>query len=80
MKRAQVQLTEEQLRRLRAGAAERGVSVAELVREAVDRHLSIASSAEARRARAVASIGGFRSGREDVSERHDEYLEDALDA
>ncbi|HZI39294.1 MAG TPA: CopG family transcriptional regulator, partial [Acidimicrobiia bacterium] len=58
-------------------ADERGVSMAELIREAVDRHV-LAGSTDSRRHRAVAAIGGFRSGRRDVSTAHDEHLVDAF--
>lgn len=79
MIRTQVQLTQEQLQRLKSLAAGRGISVAELVREAVDNHLSIAVTPTGRRERAIAHLGGFHSGRTKVSERHDEYLAEAYE-
>lgn len=78
MVRTQVQLTEEQARTLKQVAAARGVSIAEVIREALDGHLT-AGDAATRRQRAIDAIGGFRSGRHDVSARHDEYLNDALE-
>lgn len=72
MQRLQVQLTDVQLARLRRVAAERGVSIAALIRESVEAHLE-RPGADARR-RAVDSLGGFRSGRGDVADRHDDYL------
>lgn len=78
MVRTQVQLTEEQARGLRQLAAERGVSVAELVREAVDllvRSGTAVLPAERQR-RALQAIGRFASGLKDVSASHDEYLEE----
>ena len=77
MIRTQIQLTEEQARELKRRAAARGVSMATLIREAVDRALGSDDDAR-RRERAVAAIGGFRSGRTDVSAEHDRYLADAL--
>lgn len=77
MVRTQVRLTETQARALRRAAAERGVSVAELIREAVDRHV-VAGGSEAQRRRAIAAIGGFRSGRGDVSADHDTHLAEAF--
>lgn len=77
MIRTQVQLTDEQARALKAAAVARGVSVAEIIRQAVDQHV-VASGTEARRRRAVAAIGGFRSGRGDVSADHDTHLADAF--
>jgi metal-responsive CopG/Arc/MetJ family transcriptional regulator len=78
MIRTQVQLTEEQARQLKQVAAERGVSLAELIRRAIDRALEEDRMAS-RRERAVAAVlrGGFRSGKSDISEKHDEYLADA---
>jgi predicted DNA-binding protein len=73
MVRTQVQLTEEQARRLRRVAADRGVSMAAVIREAIDRGLEIDADAS-RRARAISAIGGFRSGQSDIAEDHDRYL------
>jgi hypothetical protein len=77
--RTQVQLTEEQTRLLRQLAAERGVSVAELVREAVEAMVRAGSGVppEERRRRALEAVGRFASGRRDVGSRHDEYLVEA---
>jgi hypothetical protein len=44
MIRTQIQLTEEQARRLKAMAAERGTSVAELIRQGVDDLLQLAEA------------------------------------
>ena len=76
MIRTQVQLKEQQLRRLRALAAERGLSISELVRNGVDH---ILSHAERRKhgdqaQRAVSATRRFHSGRTDVARRHDAYL------
>lgn len=78
MIRTQIQLTEEQLRRLRALAAARGVSVAELIRQSVDTVAPARGvSAQTRRQRAIAVAGRFRSGQRDVSAEHDRYLAEA---
>jgi hypothetical protein len=53
--------------------------MAALIREAVDRTYGADASDEARWQRALDSVGGFRSGRSDVSERHDDALADAFD-
>ncbi|MDP9342916.1 MAG: ribbon-helix-helix protein, CopG family [Actinomycetota bacterium] len=80
MIRTQIQLTEQQIRELRKLAAERQVSLATVVREAVDRMLE-QGDVEERRRRALEAIGGFRSGHTDISEDHDRYLaEDFWDA
>ena len=82
MIRTQVQLTEEQARMLKALAAEKGSSVAELVRQSVDSFIRQASGAtiEERRKRAIAAAGRFRSGLPDISVRHDDYLAEDLDS
>ena len=76
MIRTQVQLTEQQHLRLRALAAERGLSISRLVREGVDNVLAqIEEGAQSQRAqRAIAAAGRFHSGRSDVARRHDDYL------
>ena len=79
MIRTQVQLTEEQARALKDLATIRKVSMAELVRQAVN--LLLRSSADVdtneQRRRAIAAAGRFRSGQSDISSEHDQYLTDA---
>ena len=76
MVRTQVQLTEEQSATLKKIAAEKGVSVAELIRRGVDAVIieESDSSLEAKRKRFLACAGMFSSGKSDVAERHDDYL------
>jgi Arc/MetJ-type ribon-helix-helix transcriptional regulator len=76
MIRTQVQLTEEQARALREAAARRQVSLAELVRQGVERILAEDTLAERYR-RASTAIGRFSGEATDVSEQHDRYLEEA---
>jgi Arc/MetJ-type ribon-helix-helix transcriptional regulator len=79
MVRTQIQLTEEQAAKLKRIAAERGVSMAEVIREAVDTIPDRDDRAE-RLARALAvARRGFRDrdGATDVSVRHDDYLAEA---
>ena len=78
MVRTQIQLTEEQATKLKRVAADRGVSMAEVVREAVDRIPDRDDRAE-RWARALAAVGKGhdRDGATDVSIRHDDYLAEA---
>lgn len=54
--------------------------MAALIREAVDRTYTNGAGDEARWRRALDSVGGFRSDRTDVAERHDEALVDAFDS
>jgi Arc/MetJ-type ribon-helix-helix transcriptional regulator len=77
MVRTQIQLTEEQARRLKRRAAQRGVSMATVIRQAVDRVLAD-DDRESKRQRALSAAGKFRSGRSDIAERHDDYLAEDL--
>jgi len=81
MIRTQIQLTEQQARRLRAQARARGVSLAEMIRQCVER--ALAEEAPNRRAlydRAARLVGRFpdRRGARDLSTRHDSYLDEAF--
>ncbi len=73
MIRTQIQLTEAQARALKKLAAERGVSMAELIRQGVERVLADGDPRERRR-RALAVLGTFEGGPPDVSTNHDKYL------
>jgi len=79
MIRTQIQLKEAQYRALKELATRRRTSVAELIRQAVDRFLETSGTIpqEERYRRALAIIGLFHSGKSDVSLRHDEYLDEA---
>jgi hypothetical protein len=76
MIRTQIQLTQEQLEVLRAKAVRLNLSVAELVRRAVDAYVAaeIAPSLEERRRRAREAAGRFGSGKTNIGRRHDDYL------
>jgi predicted DNA-binding protein len=81
MVRTQVQLSEEQAGALRRLAAERGVSMAEIVRQSVEAYLrdSRPVSASEARERALGLIGAIREGPADISARHDEYAAEAFE-
>jgi hypothetical protein len=76
MIRTQIQLTKDQAKALKVLAASKHLSVAELVRRAVDTMLKTSTSVDPeerlRRAREIA--GKFRSGKRDISREHDAYL------
>jgi hypothetical protein len=76
MVRTQIQLEERQAKRLHALAARRGVSMAECVRDSVEQYLvnAEAGGTAERIRQSLAVCGKFRSGRRDVSARHDDYL------
>ena len=79
MVRTQIQLTEEQARRLKAVAGARGVSMAELIRQSVDSFVRTTGGIDPaeRRKRAMAIAGRFRSGVADLGRNHDRYLDEA---
>lgn len=76
MVRTQIQLTEEQSRRLKQLAEQDEVSVAELIRRSVDRYLRERQhvTPEERRERLLSVIGVGRSGLSDLGEGHDRHL------
>ena len=77
MIRTQITLTEEQHRRLGRVARARGISMAAVIREAVDEVVPDESAERQRRwNRALSVIGSHRSGLPDVAEKHDDYLPD----
>lgn len=80
MVRTQIQLPESQVATLKKLAAQRHLSMAELIRRAVDLFTSSPESGAIteRNKRALAAAGSFRSGLSDVAERHDEYLTEAF--
>ena len=79
MIRIQVQFNEQQMRLLKARAAQEKVSVAEIVRRAVNAWSTgqVGTPIEERRRRAMAVVGCFASGSSNVATRHDNYLTDA---
>jgi len=81
MVRTQIQLTEEQARMLKKLALSRHLSIAELIRQAVDSLIksSTAPDVEERRKRALEAAGRFSSGLCDLSAEHDKYIEEAFD-
>ena len=78
--RTQIQLTEEQADALKRLAAERGVSMATLVRAAVDRLIADDERRD-KWERAVRAVRESRfrdvEGARDVAREHDKYLDDA---
>jgi hypothetical protein len=79
MVRTQIQLTEDQAKALKKIAQSRHLSVAELIRKAVDTVIksSTVMNVEERHKRAMEIVGKFGSGKRDVSKKHDLYLTDA---
>lgn len=83
MNRKQIQFTERQLAAIRTEARRRGISEAAVVRGAIDRTFEPAGRPGAARsrqiARAIAAVGGFRSGMRDIAQEHDRELADAFE-
>ena len=82
MVRTQIQLTERQARELKRMAAREGVSMAEIIRRAVDAKIREGAREipwEERVRRARSAMGKFHSGLKDVARRHDHYLAEAYD-
>ena len=79
--RTQIQLTEAQAEALKRVAADRGVSMAEMIRTAVGDLLAQGRvvSPDERRARALDVIGRFASGGSDASEEHDRYVAESFE-
>ena len=80
MVRTQIQLTEEQANALKKLSLSRHLSIAELIRQAVDHILksSTAIDREERKKRAIAAAGRFSSGKRDIAREHDKYLAEAF--
>ncbi len=79
MLRTQVQFTESQYRRLRLQAQRRGVSISQVVRESVDRHLDAESyDAQTLYSRAAEIVGSYDDceNRDDLASNHDSYLDE----
>jgi len=76
MVRTQIQLTEKQSSVLKRIAAQRNISIAELIRQGVDFYLRSCGtvSQEERCQRATSAAGRFRSGQSNLSTNHDDYL------
>ena len=79
MVRTQIQLTVEQARKVKKIAASRGVAMAEVIRDAVEGAIrsNAGTVSEEKRKRALETVGKFRSGKQDVSRKHDAYLAEA---
>jgi hypothetical protein len=76
MVRTQIQLTEDQANALKRISASKHLSIAELIRRAIDTMIKTTPAAdpEERLKRALEIVGKFRSGKRDISKKHDVYL------
>ncbi len=81
MVRTQIQMTEEQIGKLKKeAAAARHQSMAELIRQAVDSFIASKAgiNVEERKKRAIAAAGRFRSNVSNLSDAHDEHLSEVF--
>lgn len=79
MQRTQIYLRPEQHRALLKEATEKGISLAELIRQIVEKHLERRSAFPEKPKEVFQRIVGIgASGKTDISERHDHYLAEAL--
>lgn len=79
MLRTQIQLTDEQVEALRRRSRRENVSVAELVRRAIDAFTRTEPPSHWElRDRACRAAGRFASGERDTSDRHDEVFVESL--
>ena len=77
--RTLISLDPDDLRHLRSEARARRISLAELLRRVVKEHLGRRHEAPAATPQTYLKLIGLgASGRDDISERHDFYLADAL--
>jgi hypothetical protein len=79
MLRTQIQLTDEQHRMLRAAARRDGVSISEVVRRCIARFFDQEEDRQALYARASSLVGKLNDPQAatDLSNRHDDYLDEA---
>ncbi|MDH4268243.1 MAG: ribbon-helix-helix protein, CopG family [Deltaproteobacteria bacterium] len=81
MIRTQIQLTETQARTIKKVAMDQGTSIAEIIRRAVENMVQASPkvSSQERLRRAVEIVGKFRSGKRNISQKHDKYLAEAYE-
>jgi hypothetical protein len=83
MVRIQIQLTEQQLRKLRARARERGISLAEMIRRCIDFAFADETNDRAELyEKAARIVGRFpdEGGAKDLAREHDCYIENAFES
>jgi hypothetical protein len=80
MVRTQIQLTTDQARNLKKMALARQTSVAELIRQAVDDLIKTNARMDTleTKKRALDIVGKYRSGKKDISRKHDAFLSEAF--
>ena len=81
MVRTQIQLTEEQAKRLREMALESHESIASLIRRAVDQFLLTGKRDRSDLFRIAESVvGKYKTDKDDISVKHDRYLDEDFES
>ncbi|TVR62130.1 MAG: ribbon-helix-helix protein, CopG family [Spirochaetaceae bacterium] len=83
MVRSQIQFPREQLEAIRATARSEGISIAEVVRRAVEHYeqcMAPTATEKNVRARARTVVGRYASGYRDASTDHDRHVAEAFQA
>ena len=81
MVRTQIQLTEKQAKKLREMAMENHESIASLIRRAVDQFFLSSKQDRSDLFRIAESVvGKYKSDRDDISIKHDQYLDKDFDS
>ena len=75
MVRTQIQFEKATYEKLKAKSKSTGNSISEIVRRALDRNMET-EEFDQKWHRAAESMGKFSSGLQDLSEKHDQYLDD----
>lgn len=81
MIRTQIQMTEEQIKKIKKVASKKHRSMAEIIRQAVNNFMAAKADVdlEERKRRAIAAAGRFHSKISDLSGSHDKYLAEAFE-
>jgi predicted DNA-binding protein len=80
MVRTQIQLTDEQAAMLKAMSSRTNLTMAELVRQAIDLMAEISETKNdlTAKQKAIRAAGKYRSGVRDIAKDHDKYLAEAF--
>ncbi|MCL4385579.1 MAG: hypothetical protein M1479_06125 [Actinobacteria bacterium] len=81
MKRTQIQITDKQYSYLKKISSEKNISLAEVVREAISSYSSSVAiiDYDSKIKDALSLIGKYKSGKKDISIKHDDYIEKELE-
>lgn len=80
MVRTQIQLSQDQYRKVKRLAREEGVSLAEIIRRFIDNALGKQPGDRgARYDRAAGLLAAFRAAERDLSTKHDRHLDEVFD-